>query len=64
MIKRLAINLFGDFMLLVLAADELLLYYQGAWTDPIRLILVAELACLYGFIVFAIWRIFYHIRRK
>jgi len=64
MLKRLVVNLFGDVMLLVLAADELLLYYRGAWSDPSRLILGAELVFLYGFIVFAIWRIIYHIRRK
>lgn len=62
MFRNLVLNLFEDMMLLVVSADLLYLYYAGAWTDLNRATLIAELVCLYGFIAFAIWRVYRHIK--
>ena len=50
--------------LLVLPTDLLYLFYDGAWTDPNKIILTAELILLYAFPAFAIWRFARYLRRK
>ena len=61
---ELAIQLFADKLLIVLSADLLYLYHMGAWSDPNRGILLAELVALSLIIPFGIWKIQRTIRIK
>ena len=60
---ELGLTLVTDVWLAVLAADLLYLYHAGAWREPIRVILLAELTWLTAIIPFAIWRFIVHLRR-
>ena len=46
-----------------LPINLLYLYYNGAWYEPIRIILVAELTLLYCLPIFAVWRFINYVRR-
>ena len=47
---------------IVLSGDLLYIFYRGSWYDPIKLIEVAEIVCLWCFIVLAIFHTFREIR--
>lgn len=64
MIKRLAINLLEDMLLIVLAGDLLYLYYAGAWYDPVRWIELTEVVLLYLIVAFGLVRFHFHFRRR
>ena len=61
---ELVIQLLADILLIVLAADLLYLYYTGAWSDPNRGILLAELVLLSLIIPFGIWKFQRTMRTK
>lgn len=50
-VSNLLLGCAGRLLLTALSADLLYLYYAGAWTDPIPLILVLEVALLWLLVV-------------
>lgn len=65
--SRLFLRGMGRALLFVLSADLLYLYYVGAWTDPIPVILVSEVVLLWVFAVASLlWitHFFYHMREE
>lgn len=58
------IEVFTDACLFWLPIDLLYLYYSGAWTDPSKVILYAELVLLSCLPLFAIWRIIQYIKES
>lgn len=57
-----AVDLFGDVMLIVLAVNLLSLYYTGGWIEANPIIRIAELVFLYALILFGLARGVYHMR--
>lgn len=61
--KKYIVEIATDACLIGMAADLLYLYFAGGWTDPIFVILLAELITLIGIILLGIWR-FYDFLKK
>lgn len=61
--KKRFVSMLGDVFLVVLAGDLLYLYYAGAWYDPVRWVEVSEVVLLYLLVVFALVRLYFHLRR-
>lgn len=57
----LALNLFGDAMVIVLARDLLYLWFVGAWQELNKATLLAELVLLWLLIEFGVMRFIWHV---
>ena len=57
---KLFLGVMGRLLLALLSLDLLYLYYVGAWTDPVTIILTVELMLLWLFLVAGLaWSIHY-----
>jgi len=56
-------RLFFPMVTLCLAGDLLLLYFRGAWYDPMKLIEVSEVTCLFLFVVLGITQTVMEVKR-
>lgn len=58
--KEYFIELITDACLCAFGIDLLYLYYVGAWYEPTKIILYAELTLFCGLPLFAAWRLYHY----